>query len=97
MWFNHQYIFALEHDSSWRCSLRFMDILASRHRDRDHRCGAHFAIVRGDGCRLANGPFAGFTGSVEEIFAERRRVKVLVTIFGRATPIDLDFMEVQPI
>ena len=41
--------------------------------------------------------FAGFTGQVDEIVTERRRVKVVVTIFGRPTPIDLDFLDVQPI
>jgi transcriptional antiterminator NusG len=52
---------------------------------------------KGENVKVTGGPFAGFTGTVEEISAERRRVKVLVTIFGRATPIDLDFLEVQPI
>jgi len=52
---------------------------------------------KGENVKVAKGPFAGFTGQVEEIFAERRRVKVTVTIFGRPTPIDLDFLDVQPI
>jgi transcriptional antiterminator NusG len=52
---------------------------------------------KGEGVKVTKGPFAGFTGTVEEIFVERRRVKVTVTIFGRPTPIDLDFLDVQPI
>ncbi len=52
---------------------------------------------KGENVKVTKGPFAGFTGSVEEIFTERRRVKVTVTIFGRPTPIDLDFLDVQPI
>jgi transcriptional antiterminator NusG len=52
---------------------------------------------KGENVKVTKGPFAGFTGQVEEIFAERRRVKVTVTIFGRPTPIDLDFLDVQPI
>lgn len=52
---------------------------------------------KGENVKVTKGPFAGFTGSVDEIFAERRRVKVIVTIFGRPTPIDLDFLDVQPI
>lgn len=52
---------------------------------------------KGENVKVTKGPFAGFTGSVDEIFAERRRVKVVVTIFGRPTPIDLDFLDVQPI
>jgi transcriptional antiterminator NusG len=52
---------------------------------------------KGENVKVTKGPFAGFTGTVEEIFTERRRVKVIVTIFGRPTPIDLDFLDVQPI
>ncbi len=52
---------------------------------------------KGENVKVAKGPFAGFTGTVDEIFVERRRVKVIVTIFGRPTPIDLDFLDVQPI
>jgi len=52
---------------------------------------------KGESVKVTKGPFAGFTGTVDEIFTERRRVKVIVTIFGRPTPIDLDFLDVQPI
>jgi transcriptional antiterminator NusG len=52
---------------------------------------------KGENVKVTKGPFAGFTGQVEEILTERRRVKVVVTIFGRPTPIDLDFLDVQPI
>jgi len=52
---------------------------------------------KGETVKVTKGPFAGFTGTVDEIMAERRRVKVVVTIFGRPTPIDLDFLDVQPI
>ncbi len=52
---------------------------------------------KGENVKVTKGPFAGFTGTVDEIFTERRRVKVIVTIFGRPTPIDLDFLDVQPI
>ena len=52
---------------------------------------------KGETVKVTRGPFAGFTGTVEEIMNERRRVKVIVTIFGRPTPIDLDFLDVQPI
>lgn len=52
---------------------------------------------KGETVKVTKGPFAGFTGTVDEILTERRRVKVIVTIFGRPTPIDLDFLDVQPI
>jgi len=52
---------------------------------------------KGENVKVTGGPFTGFTGMVEEVRPEIRRVRVLVTIFGRATPIDLDFLEVQAI
>ena len=52
---------------------------------------------KGEPVKVTNGPFMGFSGTVEEIYPDRRRIKIIVTIFGRPTPIDLDFFEVQAI
>jgi len=45
--------------------------------------------------RIKEGPFANFTGLVEEVSPSRGKVKVLVTIFGRSTPVELEFSQVQ--
>ena len=50
---------------------------------------------RGENIRVINGPFANFTGVVEDVKPEKGKVKVLVTIFGRATPVELSFVEVE--
>jgi transcriptional antiterminator NusG len=45
--------------------------------------------------RIIDGPFNNFQGKVDEINPERNTLRVLVTIFGRATPVELDFLQVE--
>jgi transcriptional antiterminator NusG len=50
---------------------------------------------QGESVKVVDGPFTDFNGTVEEVKPEKGKVKVLISIFGRATPVELDFMQVE--
>lgn len=52
-------------------------------------------LEKNDNVRIVDGPFANFSGKVDEVNTERGTLRVMVTIFGRATPVELEFLQVE--
>jgi len=52
---------------------------------------------KNENVRIIDGPFANFSGKVDEVNPERNTLRVMVTIFGRSTPVELDFLQVEKI
>ena len=49
----------------------------------------------GQTVRIKNGPFVDFMGVVDEVYPDRSKIKVMVSFFGRETPVELDFVQVE--
>jgi transcriptional antiterminator NusG len=56
-----------------------------------------YQFEEGDEVRVVDGPFSNFQGVVEEVKPDKEKMRVLITIFGRATPVELDFIQVNKI
>ncbi|MFB3910374.1 MAG: transcription termination/antitermination protein NusG [Candidatus Eisenbacteria bacterium] len=61
------------------------------------RITAEVPFKVGESVKVIDGPFCDFVGTVDEINTDRGKVRVMVSIFGRATPVELDFLQVQTI
>ena len=56
-----------------------------------------YQFEEGDEVRVVDGPFSNFQGVVEEVKPDKEKMRVLITIFGRSTPVELDFIQVNKI
>ncbi|MEN2985387.1 MAG: transcription termination/antitermination protein NusG [Thermodesulfovibrionaceae bacterium] len=70
-------------------------ILQQLEKGRVPQIKAHFE--KGETVRIVDGPFINFTGYVDEVDSDHERVKVMVSIFGRQTPVELSFSQVEKV
>lgn len=63
--------------------------------ERQEQPRPKFSFDRGDEVRVIDGPFGGFNGVVEEVNHDKGKLRVSVSIFGRQTPVELDFVQVS--
>jgi len=56
-----------------------------------------YHFEEGDEVRVIDGPFSNFQGIVEEVKPDKEKLRVLITIFGRATPVELEFIQVNKV
>ncbi len=69
--------------------------IIGRINDSDEKEKIDMQFEKGDLIKVVNGPFVNFNGTINEINLERMKVKVMVSIFGRKTPIELDFTQIE--
>ena len=65
--------------------------------DTSKRVRPKLTFEKGETVRIVDGPFSSFSGKVDEINPERNTLRVMVTIFGRSTPVELDFLQVEKV
>jgi transcriptional antiterminator NusG len=74
-----------------------VDQILNRQATSADRPRPKLTFEKNETVRIIDGPFSNFSGKVDEVNAERNTLRVLVTIFGRPTPVELDFLQVEKV
>jgi len=72
-----------------------VDAIVGRMQDSTEKPKPKFSFVPGEMVRVIDGPFLDFNGTVEDVNYEKNKMRVAVSIFGRSTPVELDFSQVE--
>ena len=70
-------------------------ILGTMDEMQDEQADVDLTFVIGENVKVITGPFSGFSGLVEEVNPEKKKLKVMVKILGRKTPLELNYMQVE--
>lgn len=71
------------------------DILKTAEREPGEEVKQIIDLSIGDNAKIVDGPFTGFSGVVDEINEEKSKLKLMISIFGRSTPVELEFFQVE--
>jgi transcriptional antiterminator NusG len=74
-----------------------IDTILSHMENSREKPKPKYKFTKGEGIKIVDGPFVNFNGVVEEVISEKDMLKVTVTIFGRPTPVNLSFFQVEKI
>lgn len=72
-----------------------VDRILKRTQDTQVKPSPKIIFEKGEQVRIAEGPFLNFNGTIEEIYPEKGKIKVSVSIFGRSTPVELEYWQVE--
>lgn len=72
-------------------------LLSAMERDEDKAPQVKISMKKGDAVKIKEGPLESFEGEVDEVIPAKGMVRVIVTIFGRATPVELEYWQVEPV
>jgi transcriptional antiterminator NusG len=82
-------------DNAWHVVKEEVEQILDQVKTAAEKPKPKYTFDKGDQVRINEGPFTGFNGAVDEVNVEKNTLKVMVTIFGRATPVELDFLQVE--
>jgi transcriptional antiterminator NusG len=77
--------------------LRLTNPEAAKEEAAAHALETEYHFTKGDSVKVMDGPFSNFDGVIDEVRPDKMKVRVLVSIFGRETPVELDFSQVDKI
>lgn len=72
-------------------------ILGVQEQNSEESIDSGVSFVQGESVKVIDGPFNGFEGTVEEVYDEKKKLSVSVKIFGRSTPVELGYLQVEKV